>query len=411
MRASIYRAQLPLRSSLIRRPLAVRPSTCTHYLLSRSISATPLVRAITPFKLHDIGEGITEVSIVKWFVKPGDEVEEFGALCEVQSDKSTVELTSPTSGIVHDIQHEEGDTVAVGQVLCDIKTPEDDSLGNDLTEAQTEIVEEVEESLLQAVDPARESSGPPQALGEAAITPTYRAPAQSTPSTPTPAGSSISSSTTSVSPSQEPVSQFDSGSLVSQPEVLQTESRKVLASPAVRTLASRLGVELSSVTGTGDGGRVVEGDVTVAAHGAETRQGSASSSLSTARVEFGRTRKAMYKAMSAMGTVPHFGYSHTLNLTPLLPYLRSPQAKSASKTPYLAADIPADLARAADHSATANRPSLLTFLVKAMVLALEEHPILRARVRENGDEKWLEIVPQANIGIAVSGEALFPSPP
>lgn len=58
-------------------------------LLRRSFHTSASIRAIQPFKLHDIGEGITEVELIKWDVEEGQEVVEFDVLCEVQSDKST----------------------------------------------------------------------------------------------------------------------------------------------------------------------------------------------------------------------------------------------------------------------------------------------------------------------------------
>lgn len=57
-------------------------------ICSRFLHQSSPALKLSPFKLHDIGEGITEVEILKWYVTDGQAVEEFDALCEVQSDKS-----------------------------------------------------------------------------------------------------------------------------------------------------------------------------------------------------------------------------------------------------------------------------------------------------------------------------------
>ena len=76
---------------------------------------------IYEFKLHDIGEGIHEGTILKWFVKPGDAVEEFQPLLEIQNDKAVVEIPSPIKGVVLEIVAKEEETVAVGQVLITLE--------------------------------------------------------------------------------------------------------------------------------------------------------------------------------------------------------------------------------------------------------------------------------------------------
>ena len=75
------------------------------------------------FKLPDIGEGIHEGEIVKWFVKPGDKVQEDDVLCEVQNDKAVVEIPSPVEGTVEEVLVGEGTVATVGQVLVTFDAP------------------------------------------------------------------------------------------------------------------------------------------------------------------------------------------------------------------------------------------------------------------------------------------------
>ena len=93
-------------------------------------------------------------------------------------------------------------------------------------------------------------------------------------------------------------------------------------------------------------------------------------------------------------------YTHTLNLTPLLPYLKTSTA--TQKKPYQASDIPSSLSRNPIEE-EGEKAGLLSFLVKGLLLALEVHPIMRSRVKFSGDEKWLDVGRDGIVGVAVSG--------
>lgn len=72
------------------------------------------------FRMPDIGEGIHEGEIVKWFVKPGDKIQEDDVLCEIQNDKAVVEMPSPVEGTIEEIVVEEGSVAVVGDVIIRI---------------------------------------------------------------------------------------------------------------------------------------------------------------------------------------------------------------------------------------------------------------------------------------------------
>lgn len=85
MRSLLHRAILSKRLLILSSSSRYSKKTCS-IINSRYINTKSLV----PFKLSDIGEGIAEVELLKWFVLEGDEIRSFDRVCEVQSDKATV---------------------------------------------------------------------------------------------------------------------------------------------------------------------------------------------------------------------------------------------------------------------------------------------------------------------------------
>ncbi|QDY77894.1 dihydrolipoamide acetyltransferase family protein [Streptomyces qinzhouensis] len=72
------------------------------------------------FKMPDVGEGLTEAEILKWYVQPGDTVTDGQVVCEVETAKAAVELPIPYDGVVHELRFPEGTTVDVGQVIISV---------------------------------------------------------------------------------------------------------------------------------------------------------------------------------------------------------------------------------------------------------------------------------------------------
>lgn len=117
---------------------------CLNYnklTLKRNISISASKWRRVAFNLSDIGEGIREVVVKEWFVKEGDVVEQFDNLCEVQSDKASVTITSRYDGKILKLHHDIDEIAFVGKPLLDFDVA-DEITGSDEISKSNEIVKE-----------------------------------------------------------------------------------------------------------------------------------------------------------------------------------------------------------------------------------------------------------------------------
>ena len=176
------------------------------------------------FRLPDIGEGIHEGEIVKWFIKAGDTIEEDDVLAEVQNDKSVVEIPSPVSGTVEEVLVDEGTVAVVGDVIVKIDAP-------DAEEMQFKGHGDDEDSKKEEKE-------------------------------------------------QESTVQEEASSTQSQEKTEVDENKTVKAMPSVRKYARENGVNIKAVNGSGKNGRITKEDIDAYLNGGSSEEGSNTSAAS-----------------------------------------------------------------------------------------------------------------------------------
>jgi len=235
--------------------------------------------SVTVIRMPDIGEGIAEVEIVAWRVQVGDGVAEDQTLCDVMTDKAAVEVPSPVAGRVLELGGEVGQVLAVGSLLIRI-----DSSSGSADAAQHEAAAAAVPSKpvpTPAADP------PPSPA------PTAPPPAESEPPPPTAAPVRRASPATP----------------------------GVLAAPAVRERARRLGIDLSRLKGSGPDGRVVHADLDAAAarHGSETRVPAAAPTEGRREIKLVGLRRAIaQKMLQSKRSIPHYTYVEEIDVTEMV---------------------------------------------------------------------------------------------
>ncbi|MBP7453697.1 MAG: 2-oxo acid dehydrogenase subunit E2 [Ottowia sp.] len=287
-------------------------------------------------KMPDIGEGIAEVELVEWRVKPGDTVAEDQILADVMTDKATVEIPSPVAGTVLELSGKPGALMAVGAELIRLEV---EGAGNVTAKAPATAG-----TAAPAASPAPNAAAPTPTPAPAAQAPVAAPP----PATAAPARSA-------------PAAQRPSAAA---PVAMRAPGEKPIASPAVRQRALALGIELQFVHGSGPIGRITHEDLDVyVAAGGQPRTTPASSIYAERHGEeaipvIGLRRKIAQKMQDAKRRIPHFSYVEEIDVTEI-EGLRAQLNERYGKT--------------------RGKLTLLPLLARAVVLALRDFPQMNAR--------------------------------
>jgi 2-oxoisovalerate dehydrogenase E2 component (dihydrolipoyl transacylase) len=330
-------------------------------------------------KMPKLGESVTEGTIGKWLKQPGEKVNKYDLLVEVQTDKVNTEIPSPVAGTLKEVKVQEGQTVPIGTLLAVFDTADGEAA---------------------AAQPAAQT-GPQPAAAPQASAPQSNAPSGSPASQ---QSQRSSAPTPEAPPPSRPPAAPSQGSSPPSTATAATAERPdlsdVRATPAVRKLASEHGIDISEIEGTGLGGRVsrkdvedfiaqrqsqqqAAGRVIPAQPQADSRAVPARSAPTTSLagdelVPLSQMRRAIANNMVQAWTAPHAHAVMEVDMTDLMRYREKVRHEFMDREGF-------DLSPAA-------------FIAKAVVEALRSVPQVNSSWTDQGLVRHREI----NVGYAVA---------
>ncbi|MEU3489922.1 dihydrolipoamide acetyltransferase family protein [Streptomyces massasporeus] len=340
--------------------------------------------SVREFKMPDVGEGLTEAEILKWYVQPGDTVTDGQVVCEVETAKAAVELPIPYDGVVRDLHFPEGTTVDVGTAIISV------DVGGG-SAAPAPAAEQPAAAQPAAAAPAEEpkaagSGRQPVLVGYGVATSSTRRRPRKGPEVPVQqASTAIQTELNGHAPTAPAPAPAAAQAAPAGPD-------RPLAKPPVRKLAKDLGVDLTTVVPTGPDGIITREDVHAAVAAAvpaaaepsvASAPAAAPASYDTARetrIPVKGVRKATAAAMVGSAfTAPHVTEFVTVDVT---------------RTMKLVEELKADKEFAG------LRVNPLLLIAKALLVAIRRNPDVNA----SWDEAAQEIVVKhyVNLGIAAA---------
>ena len=328
------------------------------------------------FKLQDPGEGIHEAEIVELLVSEGDTVSEGDDVLVAETDKAAVEIPSPVGGEIAEIRVAEGDTVEVGDVLMTIETGDEAEVAADDSDDDDEAADDQEDD---SDGEAKEEAEDDEATaGDAEAEADAGDDEEESEGRATGAGKAKDEETARAAGKGGRSEGGDSG------------ERPARATPAVRNLARELDVDLKSIEGSGEDGRVLKRDVRAAAGETDEeaeggrerkteRPQDAGGPVEERREPLRSIRRATARRMSqAWSEIPHVTHHERIDIT-ALERVRREHAVSVE--------------------AEGGKLTLTPFLMKALGVALRQHPRFNARLDAEAEEiVYLETI---NMGVAI----------